>query len=156
MILLQSGCFVSEALKKFGAARTGGKFVWACAKPLQAERANRIDRGNGGILRYGVTFLNLSSILPSPAIFLYHGKHLLLKIMIDSSRVFDRLWNKSTGWASFLLENDGSVSCPLYLTWVLHNIDPYLHYKAFHRAELRFSKSTIPLAFLSLPFPSLL
>ena len=71
-------------IQYFRASQQVGNSYGACAEPLRAERANRIGRENGGILRYGVKFLNLSSILPSSGGFFYHGKHILLKMMVDS------------------------------------------------------------------------
>ena len=61
---------------------------------MRDKRANRIGRENGGILRYEVKFLNLSSILPSSDVFFYHGKYILLKIMVDSSGLCDGLQNQ--------------------------------------------------------------
>ena len=66
-------------------------------RTLPGWRANRIGRESGGILRYDVKFLNVSLILPSSGLFFYYGKHIMLKLMVDSSELCDRLRNQVNG-----------------------------------------------------------
>ena len=110
---------------------TGRQFVWACADSLQAERANRIGRE---MAQFYVTDWNfwICSRLPSSGVSFYHGKHILLKIMVDSWGLCDRLRNQVNEMGYFLLENGDDFDI-----WLLHqNCIGYLKALA-HKWRLR-------------------